>query len=457
MARRLAPVEKKRRKRNASRLMVIGFLFIIFAGAVLLTLPIASADGTATPFLDSLFTATSATCITGLVVYDTASHWSVFGQAVILCMIQIGGLGFMTMGSALILLLRGDSSLSNRKQIAESLNMTDYKVAAQTMKHVFLGTAAFEGAGAVILSARFIPEYGWGGGIWRGVFVSVSAFCNAGFDLMGKNNPFSSLTAYSDDLAVNLTVMGLIVIGGLGFLVWEDLYTKHSWKKLTLFSKTVLLGTGILILGGAILTFLFEYSNPETLGQLSVKGKILSALFQSVSPRTAGMNTIDLSAMTEASQVLTVVLMFIGASSGSTGGGVKITTVVVLIAALKSVLAGQKDATLMKRRLSQDLVYRALTLICLPIAAILISSTAINLLEPSVTFLEAVYECTSAFATVGLSLSVTPTLSVVSKIILMILMFAGRLGMLTISYALLTDRRRRNNTLRYPETDLLIG
>ncbi len=457
MAKRLAPIEKNRRKINLYRLLVFGFLLIILAGALLLMLPIASADGSTTPFINTLFTATSATCITGLIVYDTATQWSFFGQAVILCMIQIGGLGFMTLGSALILLLRGDSSLSNRKQIAESLNMTDYKTAARTMKHVLGGTAAFEGAGALILSARFIPEYGWLKGIWKGVFLSISAFCNAGFDLMGEDAPFSSLTAYTDDLVVNLTVMGLIVIGGLGFLVWEDLYTKHRWKNLTLFSKTVLIVSGSLIFGGALLLFLFEHNNPETFGALSGKEKILASLFQSVSPRTAGMNTIDLTAMTEASQVLTVVLMFIGASSSSTGGGVKVTTIAVLGAALHSVLTGRKDAILLKRRLSSDLVYRAFALVFFPFVAVLICTFVINGIEPNVGFIEALYECTSAFATVGLSLSVTPTLSVISKILLILLMFSGRVGMLTISYALLTDRRKRQNTLRYPEGNILIG
>ncbi len=453
----LAPIEKPRRKINLYRLLVFGFFLIILVGALLLMLPVSSADGSVTPFLNTLFTATSATCITGLVVYDTATQWSFFGQAVILCMIQIGGLGFMTLGSALILLLRGDSSLSNRKQIAESLNMTDYKTAARTMKHVLAGTAVFEGAGALILSARFIPEYGWLGGIWRGIFISISAFCNAGFDLMGLEHPFASLTAYPDDLVVNLTVMGLIVIGGLGFLVWEDLYTKHSWKKLSLFSKTVLITSGTLIVSGAVLFFLFEFTNPDTLGQLPLRGKILASFFQSITPRTAGMNTIDLTAMTEAGQVLTIVFMFIGASSGSTGGGVKVTTVAVLGAALTSVLTGRKEATLMKRRLNQDLVYRAFALVFFPFLAVLACSFAVNLAEPNISFIEALYECTSAFATVGLSLSVTPTLSVFSKILLMLLMFSGRVGMLTISYALLTDRRRRQNTLRYPEGNILIG
>ncbi|MBO5248679.1 MAG: Trk family potassium uptake protein [Clostridia bacterium] len=454
---RLVPTEKSRRKRNLYRPLVLGFLLIILAGALLLMLPISSADGKTTPFINTLFTATSATCITGLVVYDTATQWSFFGQAVILCMIQIGGLGFMTLGSALMLLLRGDTSLSNRKQIAESLNTTDYRTAVGTMKHVLAGTAAFEGAGALILAVRFIPEYGWGNGIWKGVFTSISAFCNAGFDLMGTDAPFSSLTAYRGDWVVNLTVMGLIVIGGLGFLVWEDLYTKRRFKDLSIFSKTVLTVSGILIIGGAVLIFLFERNNPETLANASGKEKLLASFFQSVSPRTAGMNTIDLAAMTEASQVLTVILMFIGASTGSTGGGVKITTVVVLAAALRSVLTGRKDAVLLKRRISSDLVYRAFALVFFPFVAVLVCAFVINGVEGDVGFIQALYECTSAFATVGLSLSVTPTLTMCSKIILMLLMFSGRVGMLTISYALLTDRRKRKNTLRYPEGTILIG
>lgn len=451
------PVEKNRRKPNLYRLPVIGFLLIILAGACLLMLPVSSAEGQWTPFGDTLFTATSATCITGLVVYDTATHWSTFGQGVILTMIQVGGLGFMTLGSALIMLLRGNSTVTNRKQIAESLNLTDYQSASKIMKHVIAGTFAFEGAGALILAVRFIPQFGWGQGIWKGIFISISAFCNAGFDLLGKQAPFSSLTAYTDDLVINLTVMGLIIIGGLGFLVWEDLYTKRSWKEYSLFTKTVLIGAGALILFGAVLIFAFEYGNAGTLGELSFGEKILAAFFQSVGPRTAGMNTVDLTAMTEASQVLTILLMFIGASSCSTGGGVKITTVAVLWGAIRSVLSGRKDATLLRRRIDPDTVYRAFALVFFPLLAILVSTFALNLAETDLTFLEALYECTSAFATVGLSLSITPTLSLFSKIVLILLMFSGRVGMLTISFALLTDRRRRRNTLRYPEGNILIG
>lgn len=453
----LAPVEKKRRRPNLYRLMVLGFGLIILAGSILLTLPVSSADGSTTPWINTLFTATSATCITGLVVYDTATQWSFFGQTLILLMIQIGGLGFMTLGSALVLLLRGDSSLNNRKQIAESLNMTDYHTAARTMKHVLAGTALFEGTGALILALRFIPRFGVLGGIWRGVFTSVSAFCNAGFDLMGKGTPFCSLTEYTEDPVVNFTIMGLIVMGGLGFLVWEDLFSFRKTKRLSLFSKIVLWGTGGLILAGALCIFCFEYANPETLHPLSLPAKIQASLFQSVTTRTAGMNTVDLTAMTEASQVLMTLFMFVGAASGSTGGGVKISTIAVLGAVLKSVMTGQKDVTLLKHRLPSDVVTRALTLVLFPVTLILFSSFAINLAEPNVSFLEALYECTSAFATVGLTLSVTPTLCVFSKILLMILMFTGRVGMLTISYALLTDRRKRQNTLRYPEGSILIG
>lgn len=453
----IAPKERNRKKPNLYRLLAIGFALIILTGTVLLTLPISSAEGISTPFEDALLTATSATCITGLVVYDTATHWSLFGQAVILCMIQVGGLGFMTLGSALVLLLRRNGTVSDRKQIAEALNTSDYQTATQTLKHVIAGTVAFEGAGAIVLAARFIPDFGFAGGVWRGVFTSISAFCNAGFDLFGTVQPFSSITGYADDLVVNLTLAGLIILGGLGFLVWEDLYTNHSWKKLSLFSKTVLITSGSLILLGTILIFALEYTNPETLGEMSLRNKLLASFFQSISPRTAGFNSIDLAATTESTQVLIIILMFIGASSGSTGGGVKVSTVAVLGAAMKSVLRGEKDATLFKKRISADTVNRALTLVFFPLILVLIGSVAINVAEPHVTFMDALFECTSAFATVGLSMSVTPTLSLFSKIIIILLMYLGRVGMITVSYALLTDRRKRRNTLRYPEGDILIG
>lgn len=453
----IAPKERNRRKPNLYRLLAIGFALIILTGAILLTLPISSAEGISTPFEDALLTATSATCITGLVVYDTATHWSLFGQAVILCMIQVGGLGFMTLGSALVLLLRRNGTVSDRKQIAEALNTSDYQTATQTLKHVIAGTVAFEGAGAIILAARFIPDFGFAGGVWRGVFTAISAFCNAGFDLFGTVQPFSSITGYADDLVVNLTLAGLIILGGLGFLVWEDLYTNHSWKKLSLFSKTVLITSGSLILLGTILIFVLEYTNPATLGELSLRNKLLASFFQSISPRTAGFNSIDLAATTESTQVLIIILMFIGASSGSTGGGVKVSTVAVLGAAMKSVLRGEKEATLFKKRISADTVNRALTLVFFPLILVLIGSVAVNVAEPHVTFMDAMFECTSAFATVGLSMSVTPILSLFSKIIIILLMYLGRVGMITVSYALLTDRRKRRNTLRYPEGDILIG
>lgn len=453
----IAPKERNRRKPNLYRLLAIGFALIILTGAILLTLPISSAEGISTPFEDALLTATSATCITGLVVYDTATHWSLFGQAVILCMIQVGGLGFMTLGSALVLLLRRNGTVSDRKQIAEALNTSDYQTATQTLKHVIAGTVAFEGAGAIILAARFIPDFGFAGGVWRGVFTAISAFCNAGFDLFGTVQPFSSITGYADDLVVNLTLAGLIILGGLGFLVWEDLYTNHSWKKLSLFSKTVLITSGSLILLGTTLIFALEYTNPETLGELSLRNKLLASFFQSISPRTAGFNSIDLAATTESTQVLIIILMFIGASSGSTGGGVKVSTVAVLGAAMKSVLRGEKEATLFKKRISADTVNRALTLVFFPLILVLIGSVAVNVAEPHVTFMDAMFECTSAFATVGLSMSVTPILSLFSKIIIILLMYLGRVGMITVSYALLTDRRKRRNTLRYPEGDILIG
>ena len=446
--------EKQRHKSNLYRTLIVGFFAIILIGTLLLSLPAASADGEATPVIDAAFTATSATCITGLAVYDTALHWSFFGQAVILALIQVGGLGFMTLGASLILLVRGDATISTQKQIAESLNLSGYDTTTRTLKHVIAGTAAFEGTGALILSLRFIPDFGAGGGIWRGIFTSVSAFCNAGFDLMGTKQPFSSLTDYADDPVVNATVCALILLGGLGFLVWEDLFRRRSARSLSLFSKTVLITDAVLLLLGTGGFFLFETVSGA--GGTTAGHRLITGFFQSVAARTAGFSTVDLTQMSEASLVLMIFLMFIGASSGSTGGGVKVSTLAVLFAAILSVLRGQKDVTMFRHRLSHETVYRAFAVFFFPMILVALCSGAVYLRE-GIPLLSAVFECTSAFATVGSSLSLTPTLSLFSKIILMLLMFAGRVGTLTVFYALLTDRRKRQNTLRYPQGDILIG
>lgn len=451
-----AQKKKIKRNRNTSRLLVFGFCAIILIGTVLLSLPIASADRTPTPVEDALFTATSATCITGLVVADTFQHWSLFGQIVILTLIQIGGLGFMTLATLFSLILRRNISYSERSAIIQSLNLYDHNGVIRITKHIIFGTFAFEGAGAVILSAHFIPRFGLGGGLLRGIFTSISAFCNAGFDLMGTDEPFSSLTAYTGDIAVNITVMGLIVIGGLGFLVWEEMITVKKFSRFSIFSKSVIFTSSFLILTGAILIFLLEYDNPGTLANLTWKEKILASLFQSVSPRTAGMNTIDLAAMTDSAKVLTIILMFIGASSGSTGGGVKVNTVAVLIAAILSVIRGNRDVVMFKRKLSYDLVLKALTLVFVGLVLVFVAGFMISEIE-NVPFLDAVYETVSAFGTVGLTLGLTPHLSLISKFILILLMFMGRVGFLTITFAMFNNMQQLNQKVQYPEGKTLIG
>lgn len=445
------------KKLSPSAIFIAGFFIIIFLGGTVLSLPVSSASGEHTPFLDSLFTAVSSTCITGLVVYDTATHWSTFGHAVLLFLIQIGGLGFMSIATVFSLVFRRSVGHKERMMLAQNFNLDDMSDIAKLFKHIIVGTFAFEGAAAIILAFRFIPDFGLSGGIWRGIFISISAFCNAGFDLMGSpDSLFPSLTAYADDMTVNLTVCALITVGGLGFLVWEEVFSGKSFSKMSVQSKIVIIFSFSLIILGAVAFFFFELSNPETHGALSFKGKILSSLFQSVSPRTAGFNTIDLSLMTESSKIVMVILMFIGGSSGSTAGGIKTNTIAVLFFATVSVLCGRREAIVMKRRIAQDTVLRAFALVFLSLTLMFICSFTISVIE-DVPFISAIFECASAFCTVGSTLGLTPSLSPVSLIILMCLMFLGRVGLLTASVVLFERQHSADNLVRYPEAKITVG
>ena len=447
---------KRIKKVNPSAVFIIGFFALIFIGAALLSLPVSSADGTSTPFFGSLFTAVSSTCITGLVVYDTFTHWSFFGQAVLLTLIQLGGLGFMTVATVFSLLFRRSMGQRERLMLAQNFNLSETAGVIKLVKMILAGTFSFEGAAAVVLSFRFIPEYGVAGGIWRGVFVSISAFCNAGFDLMGIHGEFSSLTHYAEDTTVNLTLCLLIVIGGLGFLVWQEIFSGKKFSKMSLQSKTVILFSGALILLGAVSMFIFEFANPETLGPLSVKGKALAALFQSVSPRTAGFNTVPLGSLREPSQIIMIILMFIGGSSGSTAGGIKTNTVAVLFFAAVSVFRGRKEAIVMKKRIPQDTVLRAFALVFLSVLILLVSSFTIAVVE-DIPFISSLFECVSAFCTVGLSLGITTSLSAFSLTLLMTLMFLGRIGLLTASVALFNRQAAAESGVKYPEAKITIG
>ena len=411
---------------HAAMVIAVGFALIILAGALLLMLPCAAKSGRATPFIDALFTATSATCVTGLVTVSTAVHWSLFGKCVILLLIQIGGLGFMSVMTAASLLLRRTITLRERMVIGAGFGLDSSGGIVRLMRRVLVGTFLFEGVGAGLLSIRFVQQFGPLRGVGMGVFHAISAFCNGGFDLMGTpDDPFCSLVHYADDPLVNLTIMALIVLGGLGFFVWSDVWDHRRFRRLSLHSKLVLAMSGVLLGGGFVLTLLFEWSNPATLGGMSVPHRLLAAAFQTVTLRTAGFNTIDQSALTDPSQAVACVLMLIGGSPGSTAGGLKTVTVAVLALSAVSV------------------------------TIILGGACAISFIE-NVPMNLCLFETASAFGTVGLTMSLTPALSAVSHIMLIVMMYFGRVGVLTFGVAVFL-RRREPPKLTFPSGNVMIG
>ncbi len=451
--------KKTKHKLRPGQIVFMGFTMVIFAGTVLLMLPIATKEAGSADFMTAFFTATSATCVTGLVVVDTYQYWTDFGQFVILSLIQIGGLGFMTFATMFSLIVRRRITISERLVMMESLNFNDMSGVVRTTRRIIFGTLAFEAAGAFILSIRFIKDFGILGGIKKGVFHSVSAFCNAGFDLMGESGTaFSSLMGYQDDLVVNIVIMILIIMGGLGFLVWDDIANLKvpSFKKLTPYSKLVIIVTGLLILIGTITTFSFEFSNSATIGDLPLHEKILTSLFQSVTTRTAGFNTIDQAALRPETQIVSMILMFIGGSSGSTAGGIKTVTFAVLVLMAVSVAKGSRRVTLYERAISTDYVFRALTIFFIAVTMVF-TGTILLLVTHDIDPLAAMFECVSAFATVGLSMGATPSLSLLGKIYIIMLMFFGRLGILTVTLSIARRLAIETGPVKYPMTKIMIG
>lgn len=438
---------------HPSRILVIGFALTILVGALLLNLPIASQSGQSVGFVNALFISTSAVCVTGLVVVDTATQWTYFGQGVILLLIQIGGLGFMTMGTLFALILGRKITLKERLVIQESLNQFNIAGLVKLTQYILMMTFTIEGIGAVILSTRFIPMYGLGKGIWFSIFHSISAFCNAGFDLVGN---FRSLTPFVKDPVITMTVAFLIILGGLGFVVILELLQKRKFKGLSLHAKIVLTMTASLLSIGFILFLVLEYKNVETLGQLSFAQKNVAAFFQSVTPRTAGFNTIPIDKLGVASVFLTIVLMFIGGASGGTAGGVKITTVGVLISSMHSVIVGKPDAEAFKRRIPRSIIDKAMTIVGLSVVLVVVVTMVLSISETGHSFIELFFETVSAFGTVGLSMGITPSLTIVGKLIITLLMFFGRVGPLTIFMALSSINKQRAS-FRYPEEKLIVG
>ena len=438
---------------NQVQYIALGFFFIILAGSLILTLPIASRSGEWTPFLDSMFTATSATCVTGLVVYDTFTHWNVFGQLVILLLIQIGGLGFITVGVGFSMAFRRRIGLWQRDLLKESINAMEIGGIVKLSRKIFIGTALCEGAGAILLATRFIPEFGFVKGIYYSIFHAISAFCNAGFDLMGGQQPYASFTAYATDPVINITLMLLIIVGGLGFVVWSDVVLKRfRWKNYCLHTKMVISVTLLLIFGGALFLFLFEQGG--TISGMSTGDQILASLFGSVTARTAGFNTVDTGALQPESKLLTIVLMFIGGSPGSTAGGVKTTTIAVILIYVISNLRGESGCNVFHRRIGDEVIKRASMVFCLNLFLGLISVTLI-LATSNLRMSDVLFEVYSAISTVGMTTGITRDLNVVGRIVIMILMYCGRIGSMTFALSLVAKPEAKGLSL--PEEKITIG
>lgn len=433
------------------QILVLGFAAIIFIGTALLMLPISTSTGEPLEFIDALFTSTSATCVTGLVVVDTGTTFSSFGQIVIMLLIQIGGLGFMTMATLFALALKRRISLKDRLILQEAMNQSSMEGIVRLIRRVLLYSLIIEACGALILSIRWAFDMPIGRAIYYGVFHAVTMFNNAGFDLFGD---FRSLTGYVYDPVVNVVVMFLIVSGGIGFIVLSDLIDFRKQRRLSLHSKVVLTMTATLLLVGFIVILIFEFTNPRTLGSLNWGGKFFGALFQSVTPRTAGANTIDITELRQATQFFIVILMFIGASPGSTGGGIKTTTFTIMVGAVIAMMRGREDIVMFRYRLAQERVLKALTIALLALLLVLTVSMILSTTEEG-DFLEILFETTSAFGTVGLSMGLTPDLTVFGKVLISITMFAGRLGPLTLAYAL--GPKKGKELYRHPEGKMIIG
>ncbi|MBP8638151.1 MAG: Trk family potassium uptake protein [Dictyoglomi bacterium] len=441
------------RETNPWRFIVLSFLLIILVGTIFLMLPVSSQSGKFTDPITALFTATSATCVTGLVVVDTGTYWSLFGQIVILLLIQLGGISYMTLLSFLALLLRRQVVLHERIILQETLNSWSIRGVMKLARVVLYTVVFFEGLGALLLFFVFIRDYPFITALKFSIFHSISAFCNAGFDLLGG---FRSLTGYVDNLLLVFTITSLIIFGGIGFVVIYDLRSNlFNWKKITIHSKIAILTTIILIILGTLIIGLLEWRNPGTMGPLSIRGKILSSYFQSVTPRTAGFNTLNIGNMRNATLLFIILLMFIGASPGGTGGGIKTVTFTVLISAVRATLMGYENVEIMERKLYWDSVRKAWALFFLSIGLIFIGWFTL-LISENFLPINLLFEVVSAFGTVGLSTGITPSLSTVGRIVIILVMYLGRVGLVVFGLSFLYPLRRKSH-IELPYGEVSIG
>ena len=445
---------KKLKQRNVKppRIIAVTFAAIILLGTGLLLLPAASRSGESCGFLPALFTATSATCVTGLTFFDTHTQWSGFGQIVILCLIEIGGLGFMSAASVVVFMLRRKIGLRQRMLMAQALSVNDMQSVVMLQKWVLLGSLSIQLTGAAVLFFRFLPQYGVGQAAAWGVFHSVSAFCNAGFDILGTGE---SISLFQSDPVVCITLMALIVVGGLGFFVWEEVVRLRRFRKFSVDTKLVLLTSACLFIIGGVLILLMEWNNPKTLGAMDTGDKILNGLFQSVTLRTAGFASFDQAGLTDGGKAVSIVLMLIGGSSGSTAGGVKTVTFVVLLLFLASRLRGKNTVNVFKRSIQSEKVMDAMTIVMTMVILAVAGAVAICTTS-DVSFTDSLFESVSALATVGLTAGVTGNLSVLAQIVIILFMYFGRVGILTLSLGFLMGNQAEER-FRYAHTNLLIG
>ena len=452
-------VRKKKFTLSTTQIILLSFLVTVLLGSVLLVLPISSATGEAVPYLDALFTATTSTCVTGLVTLPTVSTWSIFGQIVILLLIQIGGLGVITIMSGLMLLLNRKMGIGDRLLIQDAFNLNTMSGLAKFVKNVLCGTLIIEGIGAILYMLVFIPEFG-AKGAWISVFTSVSAFCNAGLDIIAEN----SLCNYATNPLVNAVTSALIILGGLGYIVWWDVLrvtrsrspkNRKIFRHLTLHSKIAITVTAGLILVGAILIFIFEYANPLTIGEMSLFDKIQASFFQSVTTRTAGFATVPQENLTNASAAVSIVLMLIGGSPVGTAGGMKTVTVAVLVCSAVATIKNKNSATLFGRRVSEGSVKKAVA-VAVAFLTICSASAVLLMATSNASALDAVYEAVSATATVGLSRNLTATLNTFGKIIIRVTMYFGRVGPISLAVAL-GSKNESQNVISEPTEDISIG